>query len=271
MSNGGVKGKTNTPTSSIANGVWSIQDAYRNELVGIWPKTPISPASLFGVGDFGAFYDFSDTSTLWQDTGATTPVTTTGQNIYRADDLSGNGNNLTATNAPTWDSGGYSVYNGSTSYLITTISHTVTDFTIIIGSEETVRKDHLTYSLANGEPATGRLQAHIAWGNGNYYFDAYNYTTGRVSGAATVGVGTSVVATQKREGTANSVRTNGSAFGTPVSEGTSFTVNQIRLGSGNTDRYLNGKIYSFFFIDRALTLTETQLVEDWIAAKNGAY
>lgn len=53
-----------------------------------------SLADLF-TGQDGFAYEFDDLSTLWQDTGATTPVTTNGDPIARVDDVSGNGYNAT--------------------------------------------------------------------------------------------------------------------------------------------------------------------------------
>jgi len=53
-----------------------------------------SPADLFGSGDWGGYWDFTDTSTLWRNQAATIPATVGGE-VERADDLSGLGNHLT--------------------------------------------------------------------------------------------------------------------------------------------------------------------------------
>jgi hypothetical protein len=53
-----------------------------------------NPASLFGGGDQGAVYDFTTMSSLFQTTDTSTPVTTTGQPVGRANDLSGKNNHL---------------------------------------------------------------------------------------------------------------------------------------------------------------------------------
>lgn len=50
-----------------------------------------SPAKLFESGEAGGFYNFTDLSTLWEDTAGTTPATTT---VARADDLSGLDNHI---------------------------------------------------------------------------------------------------------------------------------------------------------------------------------
>lgn len=64
-----------------------------------------SPLSLDPV----AFYDPSDTSTLFQDAAGTTPVTTAGDPVRLILDLSGNGNHLTAPSdaaRPTYQTSG---------------------------------------------------------------------------------------------------------------------------------------------------------------------
>lgn len=53
-------------------------------------------AALFGSGEVGAWYDPSDSSTVWQDAAGTTPAGV-GDPVGRIDDKSGNGNHATQT------------------------------------------------------------------------------------------------------------------------------------------------------------------------------
>lgn len=67
-------------------------------------QSSFNPASLFGANDKGIVIDFSDAATLFQDTGATTPVTSIGDPIAYAKDISGQGKNATqstSANRPT--------------------------------------------------------------------------------------------------------------------------------------------------------------------------
>lgn len=67
------------------------------------------PANLFANGEKGFLFDFTDPSTLFQNSNGTTAVAADGDPIGYARDLSGNGNHATqATNArrPTFNTGG---------------------------------------------------------------------------------------------------------------------------------------------------------------------
>ena len=37
--NGGIIGKVNTPTASVAKGVWDLQDQFNAQVGSIWPST----------------------------------------------------------------------------------------------------------------------------------------------------------------------------------------------------------------------------------------
>lgn len=83
----------------------------------------ISPSDISGLV---AWYDFSDISTLYQDSGKTTPVASDGDPIGAAVDKSGNGNDVlqaTTANKPTYKTGiqnGLAIARGDgADYLIT--------------------------------------------------------------------------------------------------------------------------------------------------------
>lgn len=75
------------------------------------PPAPVGwqPTNLFTAGEKGIWYDFSDTSTLFQDTSRTVAVTTAGDPIAAVNDKSGNGLFGLASNdntRPTYQSDG---------------------------------------------------------------------------------------------------------------------------------------------------------------------
>lgn len=90
-------------------------DAGRVEVAGqtVWPTggpaPSWSPIEMFSGGVPGAWYDPSDLSTLFQDTGGTTPVTATGQPVGLMLDKSGNGNHIAqaaSVSRPTYQTDG---------------------------------------------------------------------------------------------------------------------------------------------------------------------
>ncbi len=72
-------------------------------------------------GTLKAWYKFDDLSTIWQDTGRTSPVTTLGQSIAGVTDKSGSNNHLRSnTTAPVYAAAGAS-FNGTNQSLRATI------------------------------------------------------------------------------------------------------------------------------------------------------
>jgi hypothetical protein len=102
-----------------------------NNLSGFGGKrngsAPIDPVTLFASGQEGFYIDVSDSSTLFQDTAGSTPVTATGQTVARINDKSGRGHHLVQSNSikrPTYqqDAQGkyYLDFDGSNDFLQTT-------------------------------------------------------------------------------------------------------------------------------------------------------
>lgn len=98
-------------------------------------------SELFGAGEQGAWYDPSDFSTMWQDSGKTTPVTAAGDPVGYIADKSGRGNDAYQTTSgqrPTLQTSGglwYLSFDGSDDSLVTnSVDFTATDeMTVIAG------------------------------------------------------------------------------------------------------------------------------------------
>jgi hypothetical protein len=87
----------------------SYHEAMRDLRDGTSVFSLFSLNSLFSSGEQGVLFDPSDTSTLFQDSAGTTPVTAAGQPVGRMLDLSGNGHHATQTTAgkrPTYQTDG---------------------------------------------------------------------------------------------------------------------------------------------------------------------
>lgn len=90
-------------------------------------RRAFSPSELlFSSGEKGVLYDFSDLSTLFQDSAGTIPVTDSGQSVGFVLDKSGNGNHLFQTDSAKRpilqrDDNGrlYLLFNGSTTFMKT--------------------------------------------------------------------------------------------------------------------------------------------------------
>lgn len=98
-------------------------------------------SELFGAGEQGAWYDPSDFSTMWQDSGKTTPVTAAGDPVGYIADKSGMGNDARQTTSgqrPTLQTSGglwYLSFDGSDDSLVTnSVDFSATDeMTVIAG------------------------------------------------------------------------------------------------------------------------------------------
>jgi len=96
---------TGTPTAVSASSSYTVtgQDEYGRETTSTFDVettnvVPFSPAELFASSEEGAFFDFSDASTLRQNSDGTGAVTL-GDPVGYAEDQSGNGNHATQPTA----------------------------------------------------------------------------------------------------------------------------------------------------------------------------
>lgn len=99
-----------------------------------------SPKALFADGSQGAWYDPSNSSSLFQDVGGTVPVTSDGDPVALIQDLSGNGNHSVQNVAParpTWRTDGtlsWLEYDGADDgVVIPAISYSNPNLSICVG------------------------------------------------------------------------------------------------------------------------------------------
>ena len=218
--------------------------------------------ALFANGEKGGFYNPSDMDTLWQDTAGTTPVTAAGQTVFRMDDKSGNGNNMTsgATNRQPplrQDAGGkwYLENDDTDDFLGCTLGSAITQpFTRVSAIQQdgwTNGRDfffdaHFAPAQLQQATSTPRIQMH-AGSNGPF-------TDGLT-------IGSPGVITEFYSGASSTLTLND---GTPATgnAGTNGVLHPQMFSSGSA---AIGRNYGFLFINRALTSPELDDVRQFFA------
>lgn len=121
-------------------------------VAGFFPAQSGSAAVSLPLTNMFAGWDFSDASTLFTDTGRTTPVASDGDAIRGVTDKSGNGNHLSHATGATYKTAiqngkSVSLYNGTTQELGTGALTLATPWTL-----------YCTFKLIAIAPATNRFQ-----------------------------------------------------------------------------------------------------------------
>lgn len=224
-----------------------------------------TPADLFASGEDGVFYDISDLSTLWQDTGGTVQVTADGQSAARMDDLSGNGNNVTqgtASRRPAYKT------DGTFHWLQV---DGVDDFLTLSGAPvlaqpgtaaAAAKYDNLSGTEHIFDGISGRWTIFRGGTNARIYAggSTSTYENGldtdphvhlaEFNGASSFGRYDGVQSGALNPGTGGLDGINVGTFGVGVGQ-------------------FEGRIFSLIIIDRQLTGPETSDLEDWLADKSG--
>jgi len=227
--------------------------------------------------------DLTLSSSLYQDSARTTPVTASGQPIGSVTDLSPNGKNASSTGGsrPLWNSLGYGTFDGFDDYMQTAaIDFTATDAVTVVAS---VRKlsdssaaiiDELgpVYSSGGGRFGLfGPSSASPSFGAGAMGNIAAAAVYNNVAAAAPV---TSVLCQEAKISTdLLSLRMNGVQVASSVADlGTgNFSSQALNIGARNGGAYafFNGRISRLLVIGRLLTTTERKTAERWAAQPVG--
>ena len=248
-------------------------------LIGRRRSDPLAAliTQLFGNAEQGAFYVpmpiVNGVQSLFQDAAGTTPVTADGDPVGRMLDQSGNGNHATQTvsgSKPVYRTDGvlhWLEFDGVDDFLTHMAARTLGAFTISVAHRETTRKISSPYGA--GSSSDSRLQAHLPYSNGNYYFDTVDSSAGRISGAWPLAVGDDAVTAHYRK--ANDVveaRINGTTAGT-VTIDTTVTSRAVSIGRTeyNKSNYYAGRVYGFaiVFADKSEDVSQ---LESYLASLN---
>lgn len=245
---------------------------------------PWTPADLFQAGDTGAWFDFSDLSTLFQASAGTTPITADAQPIGRANAKFGAGAKAfdlfqsTTSTKPTFRTDGtkhWAQFDGA-DWLDSGISRfgrtglfaaASESFTVVIACDMGVNTGTLI----------ARSSADAATKTDQIYYTATNDLRIITRGSAAYGhslaaAGPAVIG-QRWNGATNQLRYNDSTqtanTGTAAEEATQRIV--VGARTNGTGHFLgNGaKVYQLFFIDRSLTDNEWGYLTRYFGDKSG--
>jgi hypothetical protein len=234
------------------------------------------------------WYDASDTTTLWQDTAGTTPVTASGQTVLLWKDKSGNGNHLTSSSAPSYTTG---VMNSLP--VLTFAGNKLANTSVSMGN------------MTNNFTVIGVIQVTsnsgwdnwIQWGNGNVgggdllvYMDssartggsvgsmefAYNGGTGAYTAASVTGQPAFLFADGVNQATSPSLFSiwkNGTAETSrnpTIVTAHSTSLTQFRLGPSGSSQLPHGNIAELIVVNtgtNTLASGKRQQIEGYLANK----
>jgi hypothetical protein len=250
-------------------------------------NTAFNPDSLFTGGFQGAWYDFSDLSTMFQDSAGTIPVTADGDPVGKILDNSGNGNHATQSTSsarPLYKTSGglhWLEFDGVDDALVTgSINFTASDkITVFTGAEASSSSTKIFLELS---AATGAFP-------GSFYItdseSVNNLGTYRMYGSIFAG-GNLTSAPPSLSvmtfafdigGDSVSVRSNGSAAAGNMSVGSDAGTGNfgnwplyIAARSGNSLQCAV-KIYQLCIVGKTASGTEITNTETFINGKTGAY
>ncbi|SDI85920.1 Fibronectin type III domain-containing protein [Frankineae bacterium MT45] len=231
------------------------------------------PALITGTGHV-LWLDGADASTFFQDTAATTPVTTAGQYVVRWKDKSGSGNDVLApgapsTTAPVADTatfGGRVVPTFSAGRYLTLATGfpTASDYSVLATYEATTNGGACHNNIIAGTSATG----HVFYTNAGagltlYHSAAFATTTlGKTLNIAYIGTGTFVNSTKL-----GAVEVNGSLAVTGTASTNNPTDAGIQIGAHQSSNGFCGLIPEVMAFSRALTTAERRTLQEYMARK----
>jgi hypothetical protein len=233
-----------------------------------------SPASLFAMGEQGAWYDPSDLSTLWQDSARTTPVTADGQPVGAIDDKSGNGNHLiqnTTSLKPIYKTSGglnWLKLDGVDDKLEHPTLGPYAQYTAICGLSNDTFSGEMAmmtyYTPFNGFIPT-RSSTNFGWylGTGGSFINPQIAYTGVI--------GQTEVQSSGYDGTAHQYRhSKGSFISTATTNGSTYNPTfKFTVGKGTVGNSFDGRFYGGLYINRYLTTTEQDNYVVYVGAKGG--
>jgi hypothetical protein len=222
--------------------------------------------ALFANSEVGAWYDFSDLTTMFQDRAGTTPVTADGQTVGKILDKSGNDNHATAPSdaaRPLYKTSGglhWLLFDGVDDALRTAnVAFNGLTGLSVVGSLFTSGNDWVAQYMTE-QSGGGWWSAGISGGSSSPTGSACGTPTYRVNASELVGATQATIYTAQ-SGVASVMSSVDVKFGNPTDTG--FSV------GGYPGFALNCRIYSMVILGRTATTQEITDTETWVADKTG--
>lgn len=260
--------------NSLGAGAWSD-----DKTVTEAPATQADVIALFGAGDEGFFYDFSDTSSLYTDLAGTTAVTSSGDPIGHVDDLSGNGNARSApfTSArPTYTESGGLAYAFMASGGSTRLELDAAISGLTNANEMTIVVAYTTHSDASQRPLSVGNTGSGDYVNINEDIDGSQYRAFQTTGELTVNnttapdtSGNAFVVTVMKRGTEGRHYVDGTLVETDTGLSATWDADLSDAGSGAAIRGDSSKIFFVYAINRGLSDTDLDTVHSYAKQLSG--
>ena len=166
---GNIIGKPNTPTSSVASGVWNLREQLHTQKNNIWPKLGIITSGLIFHLDAATY---PGSGTTWTD-------------------LTGN-NNGVLQNSPTYNTanGGYFTFNGTSQEVTTSIQYSN------LNSSSFTFFGWIRTNSASGKKIIGFENTQTGTGTTSYDKHVYINTSGKLVFGIYTGSGTIITGTK---------------------------------------------------------------------------
>jgi hypothetical protein len=250
-------------------------NANANNLASMMLRRPLGGGdpilALFANGEQGAYYDPSDSSTVFQDAAMTTPAGD-GDPVGAIMDKSGNGNHATQSTAaarPMLRQSGalwYLEFDGVDDFL--------TRAGILSGTQSAVYAAIQNRDLSNDAPSI--VQKLTGSGRALYYHTRTSsnlkiaYLDGATSTVLTPTQDTSPhVYSWIRDGTSMDLRFDADEASATVDSVAHDNTADFWFGRWNTTNYADTNFYGLVVVDDSVTSAETNAVEALLAAKSG--
>lgn len=225
-----------------------------NNLVGFGGRTAVASGPYSPLDDTPwAWYDASDLTTLWQNTGGTTPVAADGDPVALWQDKSGNGRHLTqstSTLRPTYKtSGGLHwlefVNTGSTTKMVgSSAINSASVYCACAHRQISKVGNQRLISLANGSSDTAAAEGIILWEQSVASYQGYASGT-KAAATPAPSIGTDVLLESWFDGTNHNMSVNGATAAT-ASCTVTFNVTNLNINGGGGGA-ANARVYQMVF------------------------